>query len=108
MSIKGIDAQMMITRLPDNVREVNALQRKPENVQDALLYQAKLHEAQEQTRIAKMSEAEMENIRTDVDSGSKNAFEGGENESGSDEEKEGETAKTMMVPPGSNTIDIKV
>jgi len=109
MSIRGIDTQMMITRLPDNVKEASDIQKRPEHAQQSLAYQAKLNEAQEQMRIAKTMGAEMENIRTDVDGSSGNAYEGEGSESGvSDENEDSESENTLMVPPGSNTIDIRV
>ena len=109
MSIKGIDAQMMITRLPDNVKEASAIQKRPEMAQDILANQGHIKDAQEQSRVARTSEAEMEKIRTDVEGGGSGANGGGENGSGPGEEGlQEEIDPDMIVPPGDNIIDIKI
>ena len=107
MSIKGIDSQIMLSRLPDNVKEASSIQKKPELMQEFLATQGKLNDAQDQTRVAKTSEAEMENIRTDVDGGSGN--DGGEeNEKSGEKNEMDEVDPDMLVPPGHNVIDITI
>jgi len=108
MSIKGIDSQIMISRLPDNVKEASSIQKKPELMQEFLATQGKLTDAQDQTRVAKTSESEMENIRTDVDGGSDNENDGEENQRPGEENSEDEIDPDMLVPPGHNVIDITI
>jgi len=106
MSIKGIDTQIMITRLSDTVRDASATHRRPEMAQDYLAIREKINDAEAQTRVAKMSESEMEKVRTDVDEGGGGAY-GGEGHSNPDEdEKDGGLGLDMAVPPGNYTIDI--
>jgi len=107
MSIKGIDTQIMINRLPDNVREASAIQKRPETIQDVLAQRELINDAQEQSRVAKTSETEMERIRSDVDEGGGAAYEGGEGGPGSDDEEYiEELDPDMIVPPGNHMIDI--
>lgn len=108
MSIKGIDAQMMITRLPDNVKEASAIQKRPEVMQDVLAYREKINDAEVQSRVARTTETEMEGIRTDVEEEGGGAYYG---ERGPDREKDGqndEPGPDMIVPPGNYTIDITI
>ena len=107
MSIKGIDAQMMITRLPDNVREASAIQKRPEVAQDVLAAQQRLNDAQDQSKVAKTTESEMENIRTDVEEGRGGSY-GGEGNSGKKEDKPDDIEQELKVSPSCNIIDIKI
>ena len=107
MAIRGIDTQIMINRLPDNVRAASELLKRPEIVQDMLGAQSKINDAQEQNRVTKTAEAEMEQIRADVDEGAGNEYEGdgGAEHSGEGEE---ETNPDMLVPVEDHLIDIKI
>ena len=106
MSIRGIDTQIMISRLTDNIRDTSAMQKRPEVAQDTLAAQGRISNAQDQTRVAKTLETEMEQIRSDVDEGGGAGY-GGSGE-GSGKEQEEETDPDMLVPPGNNKIDIMV
>ena len=104
MSIRGIDTQIMISRLTDNVREASAMQKRPELMQEALAAQSKINDAQDQTRVLKTLESEMEKIRSDVDDGGGAGYSGG---GGEEEEKKKEEADhELLVPPSRNRIDI--
>ena len=107
MSIKGIDAQIMINRSSDLARDASAMQKRPEIQQEFLAAQQKLSDARSQSRVSGTKESEMEKIRTDVDGGGYGAG-GGEGEGKDDDEKGGEIAKNLLVPPGNNVIDITV
>jgi len=109
MSIKGIDAQMMITRLPDNVKEASAIQKRPEVLQDVLAHQEKINDAEEQSRVAKTAETEMEGIRTDVEEGGGGKYDT-EKTTGhkEDEQEEEPEPDDMTVPPGNYIIDITI
>ena len=108
MSIKGIDTQIMINRSSDLVRDASAMQKRPEIQQDFLAAQQKIASAQSQSKVAATSEAEMEEIRTDVDGGSGGAYGGEGEDSESEEDEQSQSAKNMLVPPGNYTIDIKI
>ena len=108
MSIKGIDTQIMITRLPDNVRDTSALMKKPEVTQQFLAAQGKINDAHDQARVTRTQESEMEKIRTDVDEDSEGGYGGGD---GGEKQEKGENKETLpelLVPPGNNVIDIRV
>lgn len=106
MSVRGIDVQMMITRLSDNIREASAAQKRPETVQDVLAFKEKINTAAAQERVAKTTESDMEKVRVDV-------YEGGGGGGGDDSERDGdekdeEDETELVVPPGDNIIDILV
>jgi len=107
MSIRGIDTQIMINRLPDNVREASDLLKRPEMVQDLLAVREKVNDAQEQTRVTRTAETEMEQIRADVEEGGGAGYDG---ESGQDrrEKDEGDIDSDLLVPPDNHIIDITV
>jgi len=101
MSIRGIDTQIMITRATDLIRETSSAQRHPETSQEYMAAQAKAESTHDQSRVSATVEAEMENIRTDVD-GRGSGAAGGE---GSQEEHEmtEEQQKELLVPPSDET-----
>jgi len=106
MSIKGIDTQIMISRLPDNARDTSIIQKRPEVVQEFLAAQTKISNAQDQSRVIRTTETEMEEIRTDVEEGGgSGAGAGG---FGAEEKDNDEVDPDMLVPPGNNMIDIRV
>ena len=109
MSIKGIDAQIMITRLPDNVRDMSASQKRTEVAQEYLAAQGKVRDAHDQSRVTRTQETEMERIRTDVDKESSGGSGGSEEEGGkAGKEDKYDTTPELLVPPGNNVIDIKI
>ena len=108
MSIKGIDTQIMISRLPDSARDTSALQKRPEVLQDHMAYQSKVSDAQDQSKVAKMSETEMDKIRSDVEGGAGNAY-GGEAGTGSGEaNQDDELELGNLVLPEKHIIDIRI
>jgi len=106
MSIKGIDTQIMISRLPDNARDTSIIQKRPEVVQEFLAAQTKISHAQDQSRVVRTTEAEMEQIRTDVEEGGGSGAGGGG--AGSENRDNEEIDPDLLVPPGDNKIDIRV
>ena len=109
MSIKSIDAQMMIARLPDNVNQASSLVKRPEIVQEFLAHQGKINDVHDQSRVAKTLESEMEQIRTDVDEDSQGGYGGGgDNGSRSGRGGNEEVDQDMLVPPVNHVIDITI
>jgi len=98
MSIRGIDTQMMITRATDLIRETSSAQRHPETSQEFAAAQQKAESNLDQSRVSATVEAEMENIRTDVD-GSGSGAAGGEGSQDEEEEMTEEQKKELLVPP---------
>ena len=109
MAIRGIDTQIMVNRMPDNAKETSDVLKRPEVIQDILGNQHNINDAQDQTRVAKLSESEMEQIRSDVDGAAGEEYEEGE---GKEREKEAEEDKTadqeFFVPKERHFIDIKI
>ena len=109
MSIRGIDTQIMMARLTDSVRETSAMHKRPELAQDALAAQRRINDAEDQTKVAKTTEAEMEEIRTDVDEdGSGNGYSGESGSEPDEDEMDDEPGPDMIVPPGNYLIDIMI
>ena len=108
MSIKGIDTQIMITRLADSVREASVMQKRPEVARDVLATKEKINDAVEQSRVAKTAESEMDKVRPDVDEGGSGAYDGESGAGGRRDNWDEEPGADMIVPPGNNLIDIKI
>ena len=109
MSIRGIDAQMMITRSPDFVRDASAMQKKPEMMQEHLAAAQKINDAQDQTKVSKTAESGMEKIRADDDGGTAGGYGGGGGGSEESEDEQGDRPDSgLYVAPGNNTIDITI
>jgi len=98
MSIRGIDTQMMIARATEVVRETSSLQRHPETTQEHIAAQTKTDSSLDQSRVAATTEAEMENIRTDVD-GSGSGAAGGEGSEQNEEEMTDDQKAELLVAP---------
>lgn len=110
MSIKAIDTQIMITRLSDSVREASAMHKRPEMAQDLLATRQRINDAEQQSRVAKTTESEMEQVRTDVDEGG-NGSGGYEGDGGSNQDEKDrfeEPGKDLYVPAGNYLIDISI
>ena len=105
--VNGIDTQMMITRLPDNVNQASSLLKRPEIAQEFLATQSKVNDAIDQERVAGTQESEMEHIRTDVDGESQSGANEDDNRK-SGKESKNEQVRDLLVPPGNNKIDIMV
>ena len=106
MSIKGIETQIMINRLPDYAKDASALYKRTEVFQDHIAKQVKINDAQEQTKVVKMKESALEALHPGDE-------EGGGSGSGFEEEAEQgyddtQAIDDLMVPGEEHVIDIKV
>ena len=106
MSIHSIDAQIMIARTADYMRDASALQKRPEVAQDYLAVREKINDARDQTRVGKTPESEAAMLNPDGGDGGAGGYEGspGYDKRG----KKDDDDANMLVPPGSSHIDIKV
>ena len=106
MSIKGIDAQIMVARTTDYARDTSALQKKPEIMQEHLAVREKINDAQEQSKVSKTMEAETEldKLRPDEGGGDSGDYYNEDNRKKQNDEDEAE----LLVPPGNSVIDIRV
>lgn len=100
MSIRGIDTQIMITRTTDFVRETSNIQRHPEISQEHLANQGKVESVHDQSRVIATTEAENEEIRTDVDGSGSGAAGGGSGQE--EEEMTEEQRKELLVAPADH------
>ena len=108
MSIKGIDTQIMITRSNDYSKDASAMQKRPEVAQDNLAERQKVNTAQDQKRVAKTLESEMDRVRYDAEGGGGGAYGGGEGGEPEEENEDDSYAKGMYVPRGNNIFDVRV
>ena len=107
MSIKGIDAQIMVARTTDYVRDTSSLQKRPEVMQEHLATREKINDAQDQSKVIKTmeTETELDKLRPD-EGGGGGGYSG--NQNADREQKDIENDPDMFVPPGNSTIDIRV
>ena len=109
MSIKGIDTQIMINRSADFSRDTSALNRRPEMAQTNLAEQQKINDAEQQNRVAKTLESEMDRIRPDEDGGRGGAHGGRrEGEEAGGEDEDGSGKPFLYVPPSHHIVDITI
>lgn len=108
MSIKGIDAQIMVTRTADIMRENIAVQKKPEVTQNYLAVQAKANEAHDQKRVSRKTEVEMPKLRTEDGGGGSGGAAGGSHSKRGKDGRDGRFEDEALVPAEDHVIDIKV
>ena len=108
MSIKGIDTQIMISRLTDNSRDTSALQKRPEVIQDHLAAESKIHNAQDQSKVLKTSESEMGKIHEDAEGGSGAGYGGEPGQGQGEENTDEEISLGNLMPPENHIIDIRI
>ena len=75
MSIRGVDAQIMISRAPDFVKEANALNKGGERMQDFLAVQAKAEQDRVQSMIVKTDAAYKAELHLENEGGGGAAYE---------------------------------
>jgi hypothetical protein len=82
------------------------MNKRPEAAQDVLAIRQRINDAEQQSRVAKTTESEMEEVRTDVDEGGNGAYEG---DGGSNQDKKDrfeEPGADLYVPAADYLIDI--
>jgi hypothetical protein len=107
MSIRGIDAQIMIARTAELSRETSTMQTRPEVNQQLLAEQQKAAAAQDAKRVTQLEEPETDGMRTEKDGGGNNSYEGS-GEGQSHEELDENHKPGMLVPPSENILDIRI
>jgi hypothetical protein len=109
MSIKGIDAQMMIARTTEYVKDSAVQLKKSELTQDYLTAQALKDEAIEKTKVAKPQGAEKLGLALEADRKHASGGDSGGRKDKKDEGAlDGEDGPGQLVPPGNNIIDVRV
>lgn len=105
MSIRGIDAQIMVTRTADFVRESSAELKRGELAQEYQHIRAAAMDEHSKNSTQATAESEQMDLHLNEDGSS--AFAG----NSSRDKKNGEETddeSTQLVPPGNSTIDIRV
>ena len=105
--LKGIEAQMMVTRTADLARDANALQRKNDLARDYLAIQTKTLTDQEKQQVAQTLNVQEVMIHKDKQ---EKGQQKQEEQSGEEKTFAEETTDDYIVPPSENhpTIDIKI
>ena len=106
MSIKGIDAQHMVTRAAEFVKDASVQQRKNELLQDYLTVQSKVVDAQEKQKVPKTLETEKMRMHPDQDGGG--GYGGTAQKDAKSNKDEEQTPAGHAVPAEQHIIDIKV
>jgi len=108
MSIKGIDAQIMITRTAELARDSSAQLRRNELMQDYLAAQTRALETQEKKSVAKTLNTQKGELRPDNDrEGNGRDWSGDEREAREREQADQEQL-AQLAPTGPHTIDITI
>ena len=108
MSIKGIDAQIMIMRSAELARETSNQQKKRELTQDYMNIQVAEFERQKKQMVQKANESEKLRLQTDKDGGGEKAASYRQE---SDDDKGEDTQEELQVAPDpsdKHVIDIKI
>ena len=107
MSIKGIDAQIMITRAAQLAKENSTIVRKDELTQEYLAAQQKAAGERDQKAVLRSAEAEGAPVHLEKDGKSGHGRDRKQNEKRDWEESAGDPAGTL-VPSVEQKIDITI
>ena len=105
--LKGIEAQLMVTRTADLARDASALQRKNDLTRDFLAVQAQALTNQEKQQIAQTLNAQEVVVHKDKQ---EKGQQGQAEQSGEEKHYDEEINDEYILPPSENqtTIDIKI
>ena len=106
MSIRAIDTQIMLMRLPDRVWDASTEEKKAERAQEFRAHLGRTMSAKESSRVAATTEVEMENIRANFDEHGSGGGGGGAGYALARYKMSELIDPGMMVPGGENLIDI--
>lgn len=107
MSIRGVDAHLMIARAPDFAKEASEQQKVSDRMQNFMAAQAKAEAEKEQTTIAKTEETQKPELHLENES----EDNGGAGSSSKKKRNKKESEPSLLdanVGPGTSTIDIKL
>ncbi|MDR1588981.1 MAG: hypothetical protein LBS51_02185 [Oscillospiraceae bacterium] len=107
MSLKGIDAQIMVTRTTDASRESSRMAYRGELAQDYLSVQARVESDVGRERVAKTTKPEQAEFHPDDGGGSGAADDGGA-DAGGGEQRGASTGDEYLVPAEEHIIDIRI
>ena len=104
--LKGIEAQLMVTRTADLAREAGALQRKNDLARDYLAVQAQSLAELERKQVTQALRTQNIVLHTDKHGGGRQAYQ---EQEGDKNYGETEGDEYILLPPeAQSTIDIKV
>jgi len=105
--LKGIDAQLMVTRTADLAREADIIQRKNDLVRDYLAVQTQALAEQKKLQVAHTLGAQRVEIHPDKQGGGQQGYQTQQQEN---DELSDTTEDEYLLPPTANQsiIDIKI
>lgn len=96
MSLKGIDAQIMVARTADVAREAAVQAKGGERMQDFLAVQAKAMAEREQSMVSKLDRSEKPELRAgDEGSGAQDSYTPG----GGGRKEDGSADEILLIDP---------
>ena len=107
MSIKGVDAQIMIARVPDFVRETSAQLKVGDLMQEYLAAQTKAAEDREKSMVTKTNQAYKPELRLENESDGTGAYY----ESSENDKRENVPQQSVLdeeIGVNEHIIDIKL
>ena len=107
MSIRGIDAQIMIARAPDFVKEANAQLKGAEKMQEFLAAQSKAEAEREKSSVAKAEKTLQVELHPDADGGGRGQYESAREKKFKENEEATRSLLDADVGSAKNLIDIK-
>ena len=106
MAIRGIDAQHMVTRAAEFMKDSSQQLRKNELLQDYLAVQSKVIDEKDKKTVSRTLETEKTGLHPDQGGGGSAGYGQAQKKSAGKAETSEDAANT--VPAGQNIIDIKV
>jgi hypothetical protein len=106
MALKGIDAQIMVTRTTDASRESSRMAHRGELIQDYLSVQARVEGDIGRERVTKTIKAEQAEFHPDDDGGGDGGAYAGS--AGGGEPEGAEDGDEYLVPAEEHIIDIRI
>jgi hypothetical protein len=82
------------------------MHKRPEMAQDLLATRQRINDAEQQSKVAKTTESEMEQVRTDVDKDGNGSYEGDRGSNPDEKDRFEEPGQDLYVPASDHLIDI--
>lgn len=109
MSIKGIDAQIMITRAPDFAKEASNQQKIGDRTQDFLAVKAQAEAEKSKSSVSQAEETPRAELHLENEGGTQDRYTSAAGKRKSKKTKSGGSSMLdSEVAPGDNIIDIKL
>lgn len=107
MSIRGVDAQIMISRAPEFMKDASVQQKAGDRMQDFLAVQAQAEAEHDKASVAQLQQASRSELQLDSEGRSQNGYAGGGERGGKRQDSEA-SLLDEDVGPADNIIDIRL